>query len=616
MATSTSWFSFKRLLLSALLLVLLFAGVYGYRLIRGVPFNIDHFADRGLILAIRPYPELITFLGLIENTALDFHSDKLSDLSPESQAAVIEDMREQFDMLQQYDRSELGGQQAITYDYLYWRMTTKLQAFDYPYHFDNEIYQGPYPANQMTGMQDFPLTVLAGPQRVADAASAERYLGRVEALAPYLDNLQEAMTYRAELGVIPPKIIMQRLVEQAAMFAATPAREWGIYLALQDKLAETGLGAGEQSALLARNEALIEAAVIPAFAGFLVYLEELEPRADKEVGLWRLPGGLEYYQALLRIHTSTDMTAEEIHMLGLRRVAEISEQMSVALQALGYDEGSVAQRMQAMTYAQGSAYGAGEGVREEILAEYTRLVSDLQERSAAAFRDLPEQAVVVQAEPAVTEAGAAGAHYNPPALDGSSPGIFFVNLRDPAETQRFAMRTLAAHEAVPGHHFQIATQQNLQGLPLMRNVAPSTAYTEGWALYTERLVYELGLHDDLSNIGRLQAEMFRAVRLVVDTGIHDRGWTREDAIDYMRLHTGMTEGEVVAEIERYIVMPGQACAYMVGMLEILALREEARERQGEAFNLPDFHAAVLGNGALPLAILRREVERALPATGG
>jgi uncharacterized protein (DUF885 family) len=290
--------------------------------------------------------------------------------------------------------------------------------------------------------------------------------------------------------------------------------------------------------------------------------------------------------------------------------------MGVALQALGYDEGSVLRRMQAMAYAQGSTYGAGEGVREEILVEYTRLVSDLQERSAVAFRDLPEQAVVVQAEPAETEAGAAGAHYKPPALDGSSPGIFFVNLRDPAETQRFGMLTLAAHEAVPGHHFQIATQQNLQGLPLMRNVAPSTAYTEGWALYTERLVYELGLHDDLSNIGRLQAEMFRAVRLVVDTGIHDRGWTREDAIDYMREHTGMPEGEVVAEIERYIVMPGQACAYMVGMLEILALREEARQRQGEAFNLPDFHAAVLGNGALPLAILRREVERALPAGGG
>jgi uncharacterized protein (DUF885 family) len=615
MATKTASSSIKRFLFYISLLGLLLFGVYGYRLIWGVPLSIDHFADRGLILAIRPYPELITFLGMIENTALDFHSDKLSDLSPTSQAAVVEHSRGQFEMLQQYDRSKLSGQQAVTYDYLYWRAAAKLQAADFPYHFDNEVYVGPYPANQTQGQQDFPLTILAGPQRVVDVASAERYLARMEALAAYLDNLQAAMAYRADLGVIPPAIIMQRLIEQAEMLVNTPAAEWGLYVALKEKLSETDLAASEQAALLARNAHLIETLVIPAYGNFLGYLQVLAVDAPEEVGLWHLADGLAYYQTLLRFYTSTEMSADEIHALGLRRVAEISEEMDLALQALGYTQGSIKERLQALAAAPGSTYQPGEGVREEMLAEYTRLVSDLQARSSVAFRDLPPQEVVVLAEPPETELGAAGAHYSPPALDGSSPGIFFVNLRDPAETQRFAMRTLAAHEAVPGHHFQLATQQNLQGLPLMRNVVPSAAYSEGWALYTERLVYELGLHDDLSNIGRLQAEMFRAVRLVVDSGMHARRWTREEAIDYMRSNTGMTEGEVVSEIERYIAMPGQACAYMVGMLEILALREEARERQGEAFNLPDFHAAVLGSGSLPLAILRREVERALPAAG-
>ena len=616
MATTTPWRVFKRTVFYTFLLALLFVGVYGYRLVLGVPPNIDHFADRSMIMVMRENPELLTYLGLIENTPLDFHSDKLSDLSPISEQESVAQLREQFEMLKQYDRRELSGQQAITFDYLYWRMAAKLQAFEFPYHFDNEMYMGPYPANQMTGMQDFPLTILGESQQVVDVASAERYLARVEALAAYLGSLQAAMAYRSDLGMIPPKIIMQRLIEQAKMFVRTPTEEWGIYVALQDKLAETSLTAHEQTVLLSRNALLIESMVLPAYSNFLAYLRRLEVNAPEEVGLWRIYDGPEYYHALLRIFTSTDMTADEIHELGLRRVAEISIQMGLALEALGYEEGSVAQRMQALTDSPGSAYAAGEGVREEILAEYTSLVKDLQQRTTIAFRDLPGQDVVVQAEPAATEAGAAGAHYKSPALDGSSPGIFFVNLRDAAETQRFAMRTLAAHEAVPGHHFQLATQQNLQGVPTIRNVVPSAAYSEGWALYAERLVYELGLHDDLSNIGRLQAEMFRAVRLVVDTGIHARHWTREEAIDYMLLHTGMTEGAVVAEIERYIVLPGQACAYMVGMLEILALREEARERQGEAFNLPDFHAAVLGNGALPLAILRREVERALPAEGG
>ena len=263
MATKTPSSSFRRFLFYVSLLGLLLFGVYGYRLIWGVPLNIDHFADRGLILAIRPYPELITFLGMIENTALDFHSDKLSDLSPASQAAVVESSREQFEMLQHYDRSELSGQQAITYDYLYWRMVAKLQAFDFPWHFDNEMYQGPYPANQTQGQQDLPLKLLASSQRVVDAESAERYLARMEALAPYLDNLQAAMAYRADLGVIPPAIIMQHLIEQAAMLVSTPAEKWGLYVALEEKLAETGLVASEQSALLARNARLIESVVIP-----------------------------------------------------------------------------------------------------------------------------------------------------------------------------------------------------------------------------------------------------------------------------------------------------------------------------------------------------------------
>ena len=613
MTKNTRTFSLKRVLLYAVLLALLSAGFFGYRLLLGRPFNIDHFADRWLVLNAARNPELVTYLGMIENTPVDFHSDKLSDLSPATQSAQLEQSLAQYRALQQYDRAALTGQQAITYDILEWGMRAELDAAAFPYHLDVKMYKGPYPANQMGGMQDFPLTVLSGSQQVVDGASAERFLSRVEALGPFLVGLQSAMDYRAGLGVVPPRIIMQRLIENTAKLVATPPRGWGIHQALEKKLAATSLDTADRLQLLARNEALIDKVVIPAYTDFLAYLEALQQQAPEAVGMSQLPNGLDYYQALLRIHTSTNMSADDIHTLGLRRVEEISEQMGVALGELGYTQGSVTQRLQAFVDAPGSAYGNSANIKEEILADYTRLVRELQADTAAAFLEIPGQQVEVKAEPAETEAGAAGAHYKPPALDGSAAGVFFVNLRDPAGVQRFGMRTLAAHEAVPGHHFQVAVQQNLQGLPLLRNVVPSTAFSEGWALYAERLVYDLGLHDAFSNIGRLQAEMFRAVRLVVDTGIHARGWSREEAVDYMQRHTGMSQGEVVAEIERYIVMPGQACAYMVGMLEILALREEARTRRGAAFDLAQFHHEVLGNGSLPLAVLRREVEHALPA---
>jgi uncharacterized protein (DUF885 family) len=608
MATAKPMFSLKKVLIYTALIGMLLAGFFVYRLFWGRPFNIDHFADRWLVINAMGTPELVTYLGFIENTPLDFHSDRLSDLSPAAQSVLLNRNRAQFEILQQYDRDTLSEQQAITYDVLRWAMQANLDAAAFPYHFDMKMYQGPYPANQMAGMQDFPLTVLSGSQQVVDATSAERFLSRVEALGPFLLGLRSAMDHRARLGVVPPQIIMQRLIDNTAMLVNTPAVEWGIHQALKNKMADTSLEASVQMQLLARNATLIDTVVIPAYTEFLAYLEVLRHQAPEAVGMSQLPNGLDYYQALLRVHTSTTMSAGEIHALGLRRVDQISAQLGTALAKLGYSGSDVVQQMQAFVDTPGSAYENKPGVKEEIVAEYTRLVRQLQEDTAGAFLETPGQQVVVMAEPAETEAGAAGAHYKPPALDGSAAGIFFVNLRDPAEIQRFGMRTLAAHEAVPGHHFQLAVQQSLQGLPLLRNVMPSTAFSEGWALYAERLVFDLGLHDSFSNIGRLQAEMFRAVRLVVDTGIHARGWSRERAIDYMKMHTGMSRGDVVAEIERYIVMPGQACAYMVGMLEILALREEARERRGSTFDLAEFHHRVLANGSLPLAILRREVE--------
>ena len=237
-------------------------------------------------------------------------------------------------------------------------------------------------------------------------------------------------------------------------------------------------------------------------------------------------------------------------------------------------------------------------------------MTDAEARLPELFGRLPKAAVTVERVPPFKEAGAAGAYYNPPSFDGSRPGTFYANLRDPREVQKFGMRTLTYHEAVPGHHLQLALSWEMEGLPFFRRVIPFTAYMEGWALYAERLALEQGWHPTpYDRLGAYQAEMFRAVRLVVDTGIHAKRWTRAQAFDYMLRNTGQPPGDVQAEIDRYIVMPGQACAYKIGQLEILALRHEAMQRLGERFDLRAFHDVVLGEGAVPLALLRRVVER-------
>jgi uncharacterized protein (DUF885 family) len=249
--------------------------------------------------------------------------------------------------------------------------------------------------------------------------------------------------------------------------------------------------------------------------------------------------------------------------------------------------------------------GTEEG-KKAMLTQYQRILDEINEGVASAFEIRPKLGVEVRQVPPESQEGAPGAYYMPGAFDGTRPGIFYANMRTPGETPKFAMRTVAYHEGIPGHHFQIQIAQELQGVPFFRKVIPFTAYQEGWALYAERLASELGFQKTpMDNLGRLRDEMLRATRLVVDTGIHYKHWTREQAITYMMDHTGMAEGDVIAEVERYFVDPGQALAYQVGMLKILALREQAREELGVKFDLKQFHNEVLSHGALPLTVLER-----------
>ena len=310
-------------------------------------------------------------------------------------------------------------------------------------------------------------------------------------------------------------------------------------------------------------------------------------------------------------YTTTDMTADEIHELGLREVARIESEMDAALKAQGYANGTVAERMKILSEDPKFLYPESDEGREQLLARYRELVADMVTRLPKTFVNLPPQPVQVERVPVYAQEGSAGAYYQGPSLDGRRPGIFFANLASVKETQTWSMPTLAYHEAVPGHHLQNARARMLDFLPLVRRVSFYSAYGEGWALYAEKLARELGAYDDdpLGDIGRMQANLFRAVRLVVDTGMHARRWSREDAVKYMVDHTGMVESDVVREIERYVVTPGQACSYYIGFIKMVELRARAESALGDKFDLAQFHDQVLSHGAVPLSVLEAIIDR-------
>jgi uncharacterized protein (DUF885 family) len=313
----------------------------------------------------------------------------------------------------------------------------------------------------------------------------------------------------------------------------------------------------------------------------------------------------------LRRYTTTDLTASEIHQLGLSEVARIQGEMRAIFDQLGYDSAiSVGALLQVLNESPEFLYPDTAAGREQILADYRAIIDDIYTYIDPAFRLKPQAALEVVRVPEYAEKNAPGAYYQGPALDGSRPGRFFANLYDIKATPKYGMKTLAVHEGVPGHHYQIALNQEIKGLPIFRSFVPFSVHSEGWALYTEQMMADLGFYDNdpYGDLGRLQAELFRAIRLVVDTGIHAKRWTREEAIAYMAAEGGMTLSDVVSEIERYIVMPGQATSYKMGMIKFIEFREKARSQLGERFDVRDFHDLVLKNGPMPMHILERLVD--------
>ncbi|GIU21674.1 hypothetical protein TUM4637_02130 [Shewanella hafniensis] len=593
----------KRIGLGSLVLVLLFVALAAHEWFAKKPFFFRAFLDRSVVKMAFESPETLTSLGFLESVGITGHNAELDDDSPEAMDKTFAQVRDLRETLLSYSDADLDENQRISKDIALYLADFALVSEPYRYH--------NYPLNQLFGVQNGYPSFMQAQHQVHSVGDAENYLSRLQKVKLKFAQTLEGLKIREAKGIIPPKFVIERVLTEMNDFVATPIQDNILYSSFKTKLADTDISADEQARLLAAAEADIKGYVHPAYQLFIDYFSQLQAKAGTDDGYWALPNGDLAYEQLLKFFTTTNYTADEIHAKGLAEVDRIQSEIMTILAAEGYDisQGfSVA--IEALAADPKFYYEDSDAGRAQILVDYQAILDEVNAGLGDAFRIRPEAGMEVVRIPEFKEKTAPGAYYQQPAIDGSRPGRFYANLYDIKATPKYGMRTLAYHEGIPGHHFQIAVAMELEGMPLIRKMAPFTAYIEGWALYSERLAWELGFQKDpFDNIGRLQAELFRAVRLVVDTGIHHSRWTREQAIDYMKKNTGMSDRDVTAEIERYIVMPGQATAYKVGMMKILELREKAKLALGDKFDLRDFHDVVLKNGAVPLDILETLVDR-------
>lgn len=587
-----------------LLGLLLAAVLLGLHTWYGKPLRIEWFYTRVFTQFLLDDPELLSRLRILDGIGLRGHNAKLSDASLERAERLSAKLGEDYEMLKSYDASGFTGQDRLSYDILVHFLGRQVDGERFCFH--------NFPVNQMFGIQSGLPNFMAQIHQIKDQRDAENYIARLRQFRRKFDQTLEQLAKRDELGIVPPEFLVTKVLKQMRDFVEAGVDANVLVTSFVEKLGkipEAEMDQATRDRLLAEVKAVVESDVFPAYGKLIAHFEGLAPRALRNDGAWAMPDGKAYYEHQVRSNTTTDMSAEEIHTLGLAEVARIGAEMDEILRGQGLVEGSVGARVRQLAESPEQLYPDTVEGRNAILKDYMRIISEINRGIDDWFAVKPKASVQVLRVPEFSQLTAPGAYYEAPALDGSRPGTFFANLRDVGEIPKFGMRTLAYHEAVPGHHFQIAIAQELKGLPIFRRMLPFTAYAEGWALYSERVAWEAGFQKDpLDNLGRLQAEQFRAVRLVVDTGMHAKGWTREQAIEYMILHTGMGRGEVTAEIERYLVWPGQALAYKVGMEKMLELRQRARDALGEDFDIREFHDVVLKNGSMPLAILERVVD--------
>ena len=588
-----------------LLLVTLGVGsLYLINLFFMKPFSIDHFLAKELILDLTSSPEELTYVGVLDDyNWLTNHNSKLSIPKETDIEDGIEHTEKTIKTLYKYDDSRLSDTQIST---------KKIAIFDYENHL-RELRDFPYldyPLNQIGGIHLNTIEFMNDVHPIRKKSEANDFIKRTDLIKEVYQGVLADLEKQAKSGIYPPEFVYGHVIKQLDEFIEYSNEEHPLYTQFMSKINQLDLDQEDVNYFENEIKRSISESVTPGFKVLRDFMIRTQKYANKNHGIWSQPGGDEYYKLKIRTFTTTDYSPEKIHQMGLSEVKRISERMRYILSSLGYDESkSVGEIMNELNENPDFLYADTPDRKEIVVKDYTEMVEEAYEVMKDYFHTMPKSKVIVKAVPEYSERTAAGGYYQSPALDGSRPGVFYANLYDIKQTPTYSMRTLAYHEATPGHHHQIAHSLENEDLTLYRRFGYYTsAFAEGWALYSEILALEAGLAEDpYDELGILQSELFRAVRLVVDTGMHYKRWTREEAMKYMKTKTGMSDTEVRVEIERYIVWPGQALSYKVGMIKILELREKAMSELGDKFNIKDFHSAVLDHGNPPLFIVEEMV---------
>ncbi|MDO6759264.1 DUF885 domain-containing protein [Tamlana sp. 2_MG-2023] len=546
------------------------------------------------------HPEFQTRLGIKKDYG------KLEDISPEASEKELKFNQEILQWLNDSVNVEALSKDVLL-SYKLFKQKAENHISNYEYRLHN------YPVNQMFGAQSGKPAFLINMHRIDSLQDAEAYISRLKGFKPYFNQLIENLKAREAIGIMPPTFVYDKVIQDSEnIIVGEPFDQSQTKSALLDdflnKINKLDLDDATKKDLEAQaNEALLTG-VKPAYDDLIAFMSSQKERSNTDAGAWKFPNGDAFYKNALANTTTTDLTANEIHEIGLSEVARIHKEMDAIRVKVGFD-GDLQDFFEFMKTDKQFYYSSDEKGKAAYLKEAVHLIDSMKTRLDEIFITKPKADIIVKAVEPFREQSAGKAFYNRPAADGSRPGIYYANLYDMASMPTYQMEALAYHEGIPGHHMQLAIQQELENVPMFRKFGGYTAYTEGWGLYSEFIPKEMGFYaDPYSDFGRLAMELWRACRLVVDTGIHAKKWTREEGIKYYTDNTPNAELDGIKMVERHIVMPSQATAYKIGMLKILELRKKAQEALGEQFDIREFHEVVISHGAIPLNVLEDFVD--------
>ncbi len=556
----------------------------------------EMFLDNYFSDVISLNPSFASNLGLDPKGNHPYDKSKLTDNSEAAYQNELKLIEEYYFNVRKFD--QLSEEDELESSVFKHYLQNIIATDEYRYHY--------YMLNYMYGFHSNLISLFTENHSINHKQDARDYLYRMEQLDTYFANLFLELKKREEMNIIPSKIILNKLQNIIDDFLEKRPVEMIFYTYFENKLNELKhLDAVQKQIYLARCLDAVNSNIFPNYKKISTHIDELKKKTDDTAGVWKLPDGDKFYKFCLQKHTTTDLTAEEIHQLGLKEVARIQAESLLRFKELGFTEGTFSEiEGEYWNSMQGDKfkYPQNDKGRQQALDDYLQIIEETDKRLPNVFSKIPSIPVTVRAVPPHKEQFA-GQYYDRAPIDDSRPTIFYTNLS--WLPNKAGMQTLLHHETIPGHHLQIAYAQELANIPMYRNFTFFTAFIEGWALYAEKLAFEQGWYSDIySELGYLNSELFRAVRLVVDTGIHYKRWNREQAAEYMKENLGWSS---YGEIDRYSVWPGQACAYKIGELKILELREKAKRKLGNDFDLKEFHDVILRNGAIPLDLLEKVV---------